>query len=66
MKNKVALFASYILYLSSAVMVMISLMNPSIDASLDSIFTARGYAFSKYDPLDGFYTHPGVGSYVVI
>ena len=45
MTNKAALFARSIQYLSSSVMLMMLLMNPSINASLTSMFTARGSDF---------------------
>ena len=45
MTNKAALFARSIQYLSNSVMVMMLLMNPSIDVSLTSMFTARGSDF---------------------
>ena len=45
MTNKAALYTLSIQCLASTVMVMISLNNPSIDASVDMISTARGSAF---------------------
>ena len=45
MPNKAALFDRSIQYLSSTVIEMMLLMNPSIDASLESMFTARGSDF---------------------
>ena len=45
MTNKTALFARSIQYLSNSVMVMMLLMNPSIDVSLTSMFTASGSDF---------------------
>ena len=45
--NKAALFACSIQYLSCTVMIIMLSMNPSIDASLDLMFTARESAFSR-------------------
>ena len=42
MSNRAALFPRSIQCLSSTVMVMMSSMNPSIDASLDFMSTAKG------------------------
>ena len=48
MTNRAALFAWSIQCSSSTVMVMVSLMKPSIDASVDVIYTAKGYVFSRW------------------
>ena len=48
MTNKAALFAQSIQWSSSTVMVMMSSMKPSIDASVDVISTAKGSAFSRW------------------
>ena len=48
MKNIAALFARYIQCFLSTIMVMMSSMNPSIDASVAVIFTAKGYAFARW------------------
>ena len=45
MTNIAALFARFIQCFSLTVLVMMSLMNPSIDASVALMYTARGYAF---------------------
>ena len=47
MTNRVAIFVSFIQCLSLPVMVMISLMNTSIYASVAVMFTARRSAFSR-------------------
>ena len=47
MTNISALFARSIQCLSSTVMVMMSLMNPSIDASVSLMSTSRGSAFER-------------------
>ena len=47
MTNKAALFACSIQYLSCTVMIIMSSMNPSIDVSLELMFTARESAFSR-------------------
>ena len=44
MTNRAALFARYIQCVSSTAMVMMSSINPYIDASFDVIYTANGYA----------------------
>ena len=43
MTNRAALFARYVQCLSSTIMVMMSLMNPSIDISVTVMSTAKGY-----------------------
>ena len=48
MTNRAAIFARSIQCSSSAVMVMISLMNPSIDASVDVMSTAKGSSVSRW------------------
>ena len=47
MTNRAALFARSIQWLSSTVMVMISSMKPSIDASVAVIYTAKGSDFAR-------------------
>ena len=42
MTNRAALFARYIQCSSSTVMVTMSSMNPSIDASVDAMYTSKG------------------------
>ena len=46
--NRAALFARYIQCFSSTVMVIMSLMNPSIYASVSVISTAKGYVVSSW------------------
>ena len=48
MTNTAAVFARFIQYLLSTVMVIILLMNPSIDASLASMLSARGSYFARW------------------
>ena len=48
MTNRAALFAQYIQCLSSNVMVTMSSMKPSIDASVAMISTAKGSAFARW------------------
>ena len=65
MTNRAALFALYIPCLSSTVILLVLLMNPSIDTSMDVMSTDRGPLLRGY-PLNDVYSPPGVGSYVVI
>ena len=48
MTNSAALFAHSIQFLSSTVIVMTSSMNPSIDAYMDVVSTARGSDFESW------------------
>ena len=48
MTNRAALFSRYIQCLSSTVMVMIFSMNPSIDASVAVVYTAKGSAVVRW------------------
>ena len=48
MTNRAVLFARSIQCLSSTVMVRMSLMNPSIDASVDVISTAKGSSVTRW------------------
>ena len=64
MTNRAALFVPSIQCLLSTVIVMRSLMNPSIDDYVDVMSTARG-PLLQGDPLSGINSTPGVGFYVV-
>ena len=48
MTNRAALFARFIQWSSWTVMVMMSSMKPSIDASVAVISTAKGSAFARW------------------
>ena len=56
MTNRAALFERAIQCSSLTVMVMMSLMKPSIDASVAMISTAKGSAFSRWLADSCFYS----------